>query len=680
MTYTYPPARKSDTVDDFHGTPVPDPYRWMEDVASDETQTWLKAEAALTTPFLDAIPERGKIKARLTELWNYPKYTAPVKRGSRYFIFKNDGLQNQAVLYVQEGLDGEPRLVIDPNTFSADGTIALVNIAFSEDGRSIAYARSTSGSDLQEIYVHDVDAGKDLDEVLRWGRFVTLAWKHDGSGFYYNRYPEPGSVPEADAYYYNKVYFHRVGTPQSADTLVYERPDAKELGFAPGVSEDGQYVMLVVWHAASSKNRLYYRPVESAGNFARLIDDPSAMHNPVGSVGSVFYIHTDQDAPRGRIVAVDVNHPDVWKDVIPEGEDVIAFAGIIHHQLVVAYLHDAYHRIAIYSLDGRFEREIALPSIGAILGLSGRQSDDDLFISFESFLSPPTILRYDFTSGQLTTFRDAHLKLNPEEYETRQVFATSSDGTRVPIFLTHKKGLNLDGQIPTLLHGYGGYGVSYTPTFDVGHFYWVEQGGIFALANLRGGGEYGEMWHEAGMLDKKQNVFDDFIASAEWLIQNGCTNPKKLAISGRSNGGLLVAACMLQRPDLYGAVLCGVPVTDMLRYSRFTAGRFWVDEYGDAEGNPDHFRFLNAYSPAHNVKPGAKYPPIIILTAESDDRVVPMHSLKFTAALQAASGGENPILLRFEFKAGHGFGKPISKQIDEATDALAFAVRAIAND
>lgn len=680
MPYFYPTARKSDTVDNFHGIPVPDPYRWLEAMELPETRAWLEAEAALTTPFLEEIPEREQIKKRLTELWNFPRFNAPIRRGEFYFYFKNDGLQNQSVLYRQQGLNGDPQLIIDPNKFSEDGTVALVNIAFSKDGRYIAYARSTSGSDLQEIYVHDLNTGKDLDEVLKWGRFVTIAWKPDGSGFYYNRYPEPGSVPVTEAYTHNKLYFHRLDTPQQADTLVYERPDAKELGFAPTVSDDGLYLWLRVWHAASNKNRLYCRAMDSTDDFVPLIDNPNSMHEYIGSVGSTLYMLTDRDAPRGRIVAVQIDKPDQWVTIVPEGTDVIERTELIHHQLVVVSLHDAFHRLTVYNLDGTLAREISLPVMGSVLDLTGDEGDDECFVGFESFLYPPAVFRYDFTREELTPFRSPGLALAHEQYETHQVFAASKDGTRIPIFLTHKKGLRLDGQNPTLLYGYGGYSVNNTPYFRVGSYYWIEQGGVAASVVLRGGGEYGEDWHQAGMLGNKQNVFDDFIAASEWLVDAGYTSPRQLAIYGASNGGLLVAACMLQRPDLFGAVLCAVPVTDMLRYSKFTAGRFWVDEYGDAEGNAEHFQFLYAYSPAHNVQADTVYPPILIMTAESDDRVVPMHAMKLTAALQAAGESKNPILLRFEFKAGHGFGKPTAKLIEELADMFGFAYWAFRAD
>lgn len=673
--YTYPPARRDGTVDNFHGTPVADPYRWMEDTESAELRTWLEAQSALTDSHLHGQAGRAETIERLKALWHFTRYTVPLRRGTRYFFTRSDGLQNQAVLYVQEGLNGEPRVLLDPNTLSEDGTVAMVNMAVSEDGRLLAYACASGGSDIQEIHVRDVDSGRDFPEVLRWCRFSAIAWKHDSSGFYYNRYPQPGTVPDSELYYNNKVYFHRVGSDQAEDTLVYERPDARELGFSPVVSEDGSILWLIVWSAASNKNRLYYRP-ESGGDFVRLLDDTGICQQPVGNVGSTVYLLTDRDAERSRIVAFDLNKPTEWRTIVPENADALEGAELMGGHIAALYAHDGAHRIALYTLEGQYVRDLPLPAIGSIMGWSGRQGDTEMFVRFESFLYPPTILRYDFTSQQTTPFREAGLTFDPAQYETRQVFALSKDGTRVPVFVTHRKGLVLDGTHATILTGYGGYGVNNTPTFGVGAFEWVEQGGVWALAILRGGAEYGEKWHREGMLGNKQNVFDDFIAAAEKLISDGYTQPRKLAIFGGSNGGLLVAACMLQRPDLYGAVLCAVPVTDMLRFKLYTAGRFWVDEYGDAD-LPDHFRFLYAYSPLHNVPEGVQHPPILITTADGDDRVVPMHSQKFTAELQHKGGGQNLVLLRYEFKAGHGFGKPTSKQIEEIADLFTFARQAM---
>jgi prolyl oligopeptidase len=677
--FEYPAARRDGVVEDYHGTPVADPYRWLEDPTAAESQAWIAAQNQLTRAFLDAIPARERIKARLTELWNYPRYSVPYRAGARYFFMKNNGLQNQDVLYMQQTLAGQPVPILDPNHWSDDGTIALISQAYSQDGTLLAYGVSRRGSDWQEIRIRHIDSGRDADETIQWCKFASMAWKADNSGFFYNRYPEPGSVPAEDQHAYNRLYWHRLGTPQSADQLIYERPDAKELSFYPRISEDGQYLILHVSHAAIPQNRLYYRRVDGDGPFVQLCDDGEAKYTFLGNHGSIFYLHTTAEAPRGRIVAVDLERParEHWQDIIPERADAIAFAVLVSDQLAVVYQHDAHHQVRLFTRAGMFVRDLTLPSLGSVVGLSGRQDGTELFLGFQSFLQPTAILRYDVHSGMLSQFSEPESLCDSSTYETTQVFYTLPDGTRVPMFLTSKKGLRRDGRQPTLLYGYGGFAVSLTPFFAVSALLWVEQGGIFAVANLRGGSEYGEAWHQAGMLANKQRVFDDFIAAAEWLIDNGYTSPAKLAVMGRSNGGLLVAACMLQRPELFGAVICGVPVTDMLRYHKFTAGRFWVAEYGNAEDNREHYRFLSAYSPLHNVRDGVAYPPTLITTADTDDRVVPMHALKFAAALQAADAGRHPILLRVEFKAGHGLGKPTAKIIEEQADIYAFLFRAL---
>jgi prolyl oligopeptidase len=672
--FTYPPARKSDVVTDYFGTKVADPYRWLEDEDSPETIGWVNAENELTRSFLDAVPARAKIEKRIKELWNYPRYSLPYKKGDRYFFSKNDGLQNQSVLYMQKSLDGEAVVVIDPNKLSEDGTVALTNQAYSRDGTLLAYGLSSSGSDWQEIRIRDIDRGRDFDEVIKWCKFSSIAWKHDKSGFYYNRFPAEGEVAPEDRNNYNRVYWHKLGTPQSEDVLVYERPEEKELGFAPMITEDGKYLLLYVYHGTDDRNGIYYREVASDGPFKVLIDVGEAEFSPIDNIGSTFYIQTDLDAPRGRILAVDITKPDRknWREVIPQQEDVLDFVSMVNDRLVTAYMHDAHHVLKIFDVDGRFVREIELPGIGSVRGLSGKREDKEMFFGFASFLFPYTAYRYDFEKDEVSVFRKAEIDFDASQYVTRQVFATSKDGTRIPLFITHKRGMKLDGSNPTLLYGYGGFNIGLTPYFSVSILPWLESGGVYVLACLRGGDEYGEEWHKAGMLGNKQNVFDDFIAAAEYLIAEGYTSSKKLAIMGGSNGGLLVAACMIQRPDLYGAVVCRVPVTDMLRYHKFTVGRYWVPEYGNAEENPEHFKFLYAYSPLHNVKTGTVYPPILVTTADTDDRVVPMHAKKFVATLQAASGGENPILLRVETKAGHGGGKPTSKRIEEMADIYAF--------
>jgi len=512
---------------------------------------------------------------------------------------------------------------------------------------------------------------------LKWCKFASVAWKHDNSGFFYNRFPDPNTVPKGQESYNNKVYWHTLGSPQSADTLVYERPDAPDLSFSSFITDDGSYLALVVWRGTDPVNRFYYRPLNATGDFIRLMDKADAKYDFIANDGPVFYFQTNLDAPKDRIIAVDTRDadPSKWKTVIPEQKDPIAFVSVINNQFVVAYLQDAHHVLRIYALNGTFQKEIPLPTLGSISGLSGEREDAEMFFGFTSYLFPTTIYRYDFGTGTLSVFREPGIRFDASKYETKQVFYPSKDGTTIPMFLTYKKGLTLDGKNPTLLYGYGGFNVSLTPGFSASRIVWLEMGGIYAVANLRGGNEYGEEWHRAGMREKKQNVFDDFIAAAEWLIANNYTSSPKMAINGGSNGGLLTAACMLQRPDLFGAVVCQVPVIDMLRYHLFTVGRYWIGEYGNAIANADDFKYMMAYSPLHTVRKGVAYPPTLITTADHDDRVVPAHAMKFAATLQANDAGTNPILVRVETKAGHGGGKPTTKQIEELTDVYTFLVR-----
>lgn len=675
----YPPARRDAVVDVYHGTKVPDPYRWLEEPDSADTQAWVAEQNKLTNAFLADIPAREKTKARLTELMNYPRYSTPSERGGRYFYWKNDGLQNQSVLYVQDPCQPHSQVVINPNKLSEDGTVAVTTTAVSWDGKMLAYGTSQSGSDRQEVKIRTIRAGTDFDETLKWCRFTSIAWKHDGTGFFYNRFPDPATVPPEDVTNYSRVYWHKLNTPQSQDKLIYERPDNKELGFAPGITEDGKFLILHVYHGTDTKNRIYYRPIENSEPFVKLLDKADAEYDFIGNLGSVFYFKTDLDAPRSRIVAINLERPAPadWKTVIPQADDVIDYAALINNHFIVAYMHDVHHQLKEYDAEGEFIRDFHLPTVGTVAGLSGKQSDTEMFFSFTSFLFPRTSYRYDFKTQRLTIFRKPKIDFDASRYETKQVFCRSKDGTKVPIFITHRKGLALTGDNPTLLYGYGGFNIDIKPSFSISVVNWLELGGVYAVANMRGGGEYGDAWHKAGMLDKKQNVFDDFIAAAEWLIDNKYTNPKKLAIRGGSNGGLLVAACMLQRPDLYGAVVCQVPVADMLRYHKFTVGRYWIPEYGNAEDDPEMFKILYAYSPLHNVNPGAEYPPIIVTSADTDDRVVPMHSKKFVATLQAKAAGKNPILLRVETKAGHGAGKPTTKRIEEQADIYAFLFKTL---
>lgn len=671
--FRYPVAHRDDVADDCHGTRVPDPYRWLEDPDSMATREWVAAENALTSAYLETVDARPQLRARIEELWDYPRYSVPYQRGGRYFFSRNSGLQNQDVLYVQNSRTAKPRVVVDPNTFSEDGTVALTNQAVDEAGELLAYGTSRSGSDWQQIHIRRVDSGEEYPETIDWTRFTAIAWRHDSAGFYYARFPELGSVPEADRNQH-RVYWHALGSFQAEDALVFEEPTRPNLIYAPTVTDDGAYLVLHVFHGTDAENGLYYRPIAGEGDFVRLLEVGEAKFELVGNVGSTFYFHTDLNAPRGRIMAVDLERPDRadWREIVPEQDDVIAFVALVDDRFAVAYMHHAHHRLKVCARDGSPAGEIDVPAPGSITGMSGRQRDTELFLGFQSFLQPTTIYRYDMRAQQLETFHAPEIAFDPSDFETRQVFYTSRDGTRVPMFVTQPKGLARDGNAPTLLYGYGGFDVSLTPVFSVSQIAWLEAGGVIAVPNLRGGGEYGAAWHQGGMLERKQNVFDDFIAAAEWLIANDYTRPARLASMGGSNGGLLVAATMLQRPDLFGAVVCRVPVTDMLRYHKFTIGRYWVGEYGNAEENADHFAFLSAYSPLHNVTAGADYPPVLITSADTDDRVVPAHAKKFAATLQASGSTDRPRLLRVETKAGHGLGKPTSKLIDELADIYAF--------
>src|SRR5881296_2830004 len=613
QTMQYPAARRSDVVDDYHGTQVPDPYRWLEDPDAPETRAWIEAENRLTESWLSEIPQRGPIRKRLTELWNYPKYGTPFHKAGPYFFFKNDGLQNQSVLYKQASLAADPAVLLDPNLLSADGTIALSTLAVSEDGRLLAYGTSASGSDWEELHVRDIAAARDRSDHLRWVKFSGASWTRDGQGFFYSRYPEVADKALTSVNRFQRLYYHRLGTDQAQDLLVYERPDQPDWGMNAEVTDDGRYAVLHVWLGTDRRNRVYYLDLKSpkrprvTGEVVRLLDDFDASYGFIGNDGPVFYFLTDLAAPRKRVLAIDTRRPDRarWREVIPQGEDVLEGVRIIHN----------------------------------------------MFVAFTSFLYPTTIFRYDFTSGATSVFKAPALDFDPSGYETKQVFYTSKDGTRVPMFITHKKGIKLDGTNPTYLYGYGGFNISLTPSFSVSLLAWLEMGGVYAMPNLRGGGEYGEDWHQAGMHEQKQNVFDDFIAAAEYLIAQRYTSPAKLAIGGGSNGGLLVGAAMTQRPELFGAALPAVGVMDMLRFHKFTIGWAWVTEYGSADSTAQ-FPYLYKYSPLHNIEPGTRYPATLITTADHDDRVVPGHSFKFAATIQAAQAGPQPVLIEIETKAG----------------------------
>jgi len=682
QTLQYPAARKSDVVDDYHGTRVPDPYRWLEDPDSPESRAWIEAQNRLTAAYLAEIPARDTIRQRLTKLWNYPKYGAPFRKAGRYFFLKNDGLQNQSVLYKQASLEATPETLLDPNILSEDGTVALSTLAVSDNGRLLAYGTAASGSDWEEFRVRDVVTARDLPDHLKWIKFSGASWTKDGAGFFYSRYPEPTDKALTDVNRFQRLYYHRLGTDQAQDVLVYERPDQPDWGMNAEVTDDGRYAVLTVWLGTDRRNRVYYRDLKDprhpriTGEVVRLLDDFDASYAFVGNDGPVFYFLTDLDAPRKRVIAIDTRHPERgrWRELIPQGQDVLEGVHIIHDTFVANYMHDASSRLRLFALDGRMLKDLELPTLGSIGSISGERKDDEMFYAFTSFLYPTTIFRYDFKSGATSVFKAPTIDFDPSRYETKQVFYTSKDGTRVPMFITYKKGLTLDGSNPTYLYGYGGFNISLTPSFSVAMLVWLEMGGVYAVPNLRGGGEYGEEWHQGGMHEKKQNVFDDFIAAAEYLIAQRYTSPAKLAIAGGSNGGLLVGAAMTQRPELFGAALPAVGVMDMLRFHKFTIGWAWVTDYGSAD-SAAQFPYLYKYSPLHNIRAGTRYPATLVTTADHDDRVVPGHSFKFTATLQAAQAGPQPVLIEIETKAGHGAGKPTSKVIEEQADRLAFLVR-----
>jgi len=671
---TYPQPKRGDQVDDYHGTKVADPYRWLEDTDSAETHAWVEAENKVTFGYLEQIPYRQAIRDRLTKLWNYERFTVPSQHGGRYFFQHNTGLQNQNVLLVAESLNAEPRVLLDPNLLSSDGTVALADTEISDDGKLMAYAIATSGSDWTEWHVRDIDTGKDLSDDLKWVKFSGASWTKDNKGFYYSRYDEPTGATMRDTNYFQKLYYHRLGTAQSEDKLIYERPDNKELGFGGNVTDDGHYLVIHVWQGTSPKNRFYYKDLtQPDSQVVRLLDDFDAQYQFIDNDGPIFWLQTDLDAPRGRVLAIDTRHPEraSWKTVVPQGPDKLEFVAIVNNSFLLGYLKDARTEVRVHDLNGKFLRNVDLPGIGTAVGFAGKRKDKETFYAFTSFISPTTIYRYDPVAGKSSVFRQPKVDFDAGRYETKQVFYTSKDGTRVPMFLTYKKGITLDGQNPTLLYAYGGFDISMTPAFSVPNVVWLEMGGVYAQPNLRGGGEYGEQWHLAGTKLKKQNVFDDFIAAAEWLIANKYTSTPKLAVRGRSNGGLLIGAVLTQRPDLFGVTLPEVGVMDMLRFHKFTIGWAWTSDYGSSD-DPAEFKALYAYSPLHNLRPGTKYPPTLIATSDHDDRVVPGHSFKFAATMQADQAGPTPVLIRIEVKAGHGAGKSITKLIDETADTWAF--------
>ena len=674
----YPDTRKSVQTDDYHGTAVADPYRWLEDDNSAETKAWVKAQNDVSDAFFAKIPQREGIRKIYTELYNYEKFGIPRKEAKRYFWTRNDGLQQQSVVYTAASLTETPKVALDPNTLSADGTVALSGTAPSRDGRYLAYGVAVAGSDWQEWRLRDLSTGKDLVDTIKWVKFSNAAWTPDSKGFFYARYDAPSAATAlTGSNYFQKLYYHRIGEPQDSDVLIFENKSEKEWGFGASVSDDDKFAIIYVRKGTGRKNGLLWMPLKNgalvAGAPKTITLDFEAEYVPVASSGNTLWIRTDKDAPRSKIMAIDLTRVERanWKTVVPEAKDTLTSASGVGGKLFAQYLIDAASSIKVYAADGKFVRDVALPGVGTAGGFAGRWSDKETFFSYTSFTAPGAIYRYDVASGQATVFKRPQTAFNADEFESRQAFVTSKDGTKFPIFIAHKKGLKLDGSNPTILYGYGGFNISLTPGYNVTAATWMTMGGVYVSASLRGGGEYGANWHDAGTKLKKQNVFDDFIAAAEWLIANNYTQTSKLAINGGSNGGLLVGAVLNQRPELFGAAVPQVGVMDMLRFHKFTIGWAWVSDYGSAD-NAEQFKALYAYSPLHTIRSGKKYPPVLVTTADHDDRVVPAHSFKYAASLQAADTGDAAKLIRIETSAGHGAGKPTSKIIEERSDMLAF--------
>lgn len=672
ITVNYPNTKKTEQTDDYHGTKIKDEYRWLEDDNADDTKAWVGEQNKVTTGYLDQIPFREKIRERYEELFNYPKLSSPFKAGDYYFFYKNDGLQNQSVIYYQKGLDGTPEVFIDPNTYSKEGTTAIGLVGFSNDNKYVAFSRQDAGSDWQKFYVMEVATKKQLDDELEWVKFSGASWK--GDGFFYSRYPAPKKGEEFSGDNKNhSVYFHKIGDDQSKDQLIYQDTSNPNMYHYGGVTEDERFFIL---YAAPGTDgyAVYYKDLDKPNSkFVTLFEGYKNKSSVVHNIGDRMLIQTDIDAPKYRLIELDINNPDPknWKELIPENDNLLRGISTGGGKLFASYLKDATTRIYQHDYDGSNKKEMKLPGLGSAYGFSGKEEDKILFYTFTSFIYPPTIFRYDVESGESAEFYKTELKFDPADFIEKQVFYTSKDGTKVPMFIVHKKELKMDGNAPAYLYAYGGFNVSLTPSFSTSRILLLENGGVFAMPNLRGGGEYGEEWHQGGMLLNKQNVFDDFIAAGEFLIAEKYTSKDKLAIAGGSNGGLLVGAAMTQRPDLFAVALPAVGVMDMLRYHKFTVGKGWIPEYGSSD-DPEHFKNLRSYSPLHNLKDGTEYPATMITTADHDDRVVPAHSFKFAAKLQEVHKGENPVLIRIETNAGHGAGKPTSKIIDEQADIWSF--------
>ena len=672
QSISYPKAEKDGTVDNYFGTQVADPYRWLENDTSQQTAAWVEAENKVTNAYLEKIPFRKKLLKRLTEVSNYEKVGAPFKRHGKWYFYKNNGLQNQSVLYVMDELGGEPRIFLDPNTLSTDGTVALKGVYFSHNGKWAAYSISRSGSDWQEFYVINLQTGQLTQDHIEWAKFTGASWQ--GDGFYYSAYDRPVEGKEfSNVNSGHKVYYHKMGTPQSEDVLFYQNPTQPKRFYIVQTNEE-ETLMYLYEDGAGSGNNLYVRDLRHKDSqFMQLTSNMDYQYTPVYDDGENIIIYTNYGAPKSRLMVADLRHPGVddWNELIGEKEYMLEDVDVINGQLYLIYNKDASNHAFVYTLDGTLRQEVRLPSVGSV-GFSGRKNEPECFFTFTSFTQPGTIYRYDVEKNESRLYYAPKVAFNLNAFTTEQVFFTSKDGTRIPMFLTYKKGLKRNGKNPVYLYGYGGFNISLGPGFSATRIPFLERGGIYAQVNLRGGGEYGEEWHQAGTKMQKQNVFDDFIGAAEWLIREGYTNKDKLAIVGGSNGGLLVGACMTQRPDLFRVAIPQVGVMDMLRYHKFTIGWNWASDYGTSEDSKEMFEYLRGYSPLHNLKKGTAYPATLVTTADHDDRVVPAHSFKFAATLQECHTGKNPVLIRIDTKAGHGGGKPLAKVLEEQADIYGF--------
>jgi prolyl oligopeptidase len=676
---SYPRAPRGSQIDDYHGTKVPDPYRWLEDIDSAQTGAWVAAEGRLSREFLDAIPGRGAIAERLRNIWNFERWTTPIRRGETWFFTHNDGLQNQSVVFVMSDPAGAARVLLDPNTLSSDGTVSLREMAISADGRLFAYALSEAGSDWQVWHVRDVGTGKDLPDTLQWSKASGASWRKDGSGFYYTAFDPPrAGMNLKAANEYEKLYFHRLGMPQSDDTLIYTRSDDPNWFVAGNVTDDGRYLVIQANLGTDERNTVLVQDLTVPhAPVVAIIPELKATYDVIGNVGTQLIVRTDDSAPRYRIIGIDLAQAESrnWRAIVAQSPDTLDEATLVGGQLIVHRLQDAHSAVQRYTPAGQLLGDIDLPGLGTAAGFQGRAGDTQTFYSYSDFSTPPSIYRVDLAEGKVALWRSPQLQgFIPEQYQTRQVFYQSKDGTRIPLFITARKGAPLDGKNPTILYGYGGFNQSITPNFSPAIAAWLQMGGVYAIANLRGGGEYGRAWHEAGMKTHKQNVFDDFIAAAEYLSTTHWTNPRRLAIRGGSNGGLLIGAVEEQRPDIAAAAIAQVGVMDMLRFREFTVGKAWESDYGSID-NPEEFRALYAYSPYHNVRAGVNFPATLTMTGDHDDRVFPAHSFKFAAAMQHADPHGRPILLRVESRAGHGQGMPTAKIIDEVVDMYAFVLK-----